>query len=275
MPLAYYSLAAEEEFWTEHWGRQDPGALAAVAERSPLTEMLVGALPSHGGLVLEAGCGLGQYVTHFRRHGYRAVGADWSARALATGRRFAPDTPLCAMDLRALALRSGSVAAYVSLGVVEHDAAGPDAIVAEAARVLAPGGRLLLSVPYLNGLRRAAKPWLVRRNARLRGAGAKFYQFAFTRGEVGEFLARHGFVVQWFRPYDPARVIRATLRAARRCTSRARVPAVSPAESASRPRRGAGGVPRGALAGVVRSLLYSRPGLGLLGHMILASAVKR
>jgi hypothetical protein len=39
--------------------------------------------------------------------------------------------------------------------------------------------------------------------------------------------------------------------------------------------RGAGGAPRGALAGVARSLLYSRPGLGLLGHMLLASAVKR
>src|SRR5678815_3620174 len=85
MPLAYYSLAAAEDFWTEHWGRQDPGELLAVAERSPLTELLVSRLPSHG-LVLEAGCGLGQYVTYFRRRGYAAVGADWSARALATGR---------------------------------------------------------------------------------------------------------------------------------------------------------------------------------------------
>lgn len=289
MPLAYYSLAAAEDFWTEHWGRQDPGELLAVAERSPLTELLVSRLPSHG-LVLEAGCGLGQYVTYFRRRGYAAVGADWSARALATGRRFAPDTPLCAMDLRSLALRTHSVAAYVSLGVVEHDAEGPDAIVAEAARVLVPGGRLLLSVPYLNGVRRAASPWLRRDNARRRRAGATFYQFAFTRAEVRAFLARHGFAVEAFRPYDPARMLRATLRAARRWTSRPRVlapraeavprraretSAGSARETSAGSAREEARASRGALAGAARGLLYSRPGLGLLGHMLLASAVKR
>jgi hypothetical protein len=49
--------------------------------------------------------------------------------------------PLAASDLRSLAVRTGVVAAYVSLGVVEHDPDGRGAILAEASRVLAPGGR--------------------------------------------------------------------------------------------------------------------------------------
>jgi hypothetical protein len=35
----------------------------------------------------------------------------------------------------------GTHSVDLSLGVVEHDPAGPAAIVAEAARILAPGGR--------------------------------------------------------------------------------------------------------------------------------------
>jgi len=53
------------------------------------------------------------------------------------------------MDLRELGFRPGVFAAYISLGVVEHDPAGPDAILREAWRLLEPGGVLLLSVPYI------------------------------------------------------------------------------------------------------------------------------
>src|SRR6185436_16248191 len=113
------------------------------------------------------------------------------------------------MDLGRLAVRSGSLAAYISLGVVEHDERGPDAIVADAARALAPGGRLVLSVPYWNGVRRLFSRRLAREARRICSAGGEFYQFAFTRGEVRAFLEARGFRVLEFHPYDPARMWRA------------------------------------------------------------------
>ena len=73
--------------------------LLAVARRSPLTRLIEAHVPSQG-IVLEAGCGLGQYVLHLRELGHRAVGADWSLDALRAGR-----APLVVMDLRALAAR--------------------------------------------------------------------------------------------------------------------------------------------------------------------------
>ncbi len=263
MPMAHFSRAATQEFWTEHWGGQDAATLLAVARRSPLTALIEGGLPD-AGLVLEAGCGVGQYVALLRERGRPAVGADWSAEALARGRAAFPGIPVAAMDLSALALRTGAVAAYLSLGVVEHDPEGPGRLLAEAHRVLAPGGRLVLSVPYLNGIRRALQPVLASRQAAVARSGGRFYQFLFTRGEVRAFLEAAGFRIVSLTPYDPARVVRAALRA-------------------MRGGRGGLGVADGAEAGPPgetrmrrfgRAALYTSPMLRLLGHMILAVAVK-
>lgn len=56
MPLAYYSRAATEAFWTEHWGGHTVEGLLQIAQTSPLTEIIERHLPS-GGRLLEAGCG--------------------------------------------------------------------------------------------------------------------------------------------------------------------------------------------------------------------------
>lgn len=263
MPLAHYSRAATQEFWTEHWGGQDAAALLAIARRSPLTALIERALPERG-LVLEAGCGVGQYVALLRERGRAAIGADWSAEALARGHRAFPGVPVAAMDLGALGLRPAAVAAYLSLGVVEHDPDGPGRLLAEAHRVLGPGGRLVLSVPYLNGARRIVRPVLASRYRAVARDGGRFYQFLFTRREVRGFLAAAGFRVVSLHPYDPARVLRSALRALRGASGDRG--AVAPHTTSSGGRSG-----RRELA---RALLYTPPMLRLLGHMILAVAVK-
>jgi SAM-dependent methyltransferase len=272
--LAYYSVAADREFWNEHWGGHTVEELLAIARTSPLTDLIVSALPRTG-VVLEAGCGLGQYVLLLRERGWAAIGVDWSRDALASARRVSP-APLAAMGLTALALRDGAVAGYVSLGVVEHDPAGPDGILAEARRVLAPDGTLVISVPYVNGLRRLGARWIRRQNRALQAAGGKFYQYAFTRAELLGALARHGFTPLAVHPYDPARILRSVRRRTRRRTAgegaAAREGAASgtagatAGEGATPPRR------RGLIARVARQALYTEPALRLLGHMLLVVA---
>ena len=265
MPLAYYSHSATKDFWTEHWGGHDVQELVDVARRSPLTGLIERYL-DRTGCVLEAGCGLGQYVLLLRERGHRVVGADWSFEAVRDGAR--AGGPLTVMDLRALGIRTGSVSTYVSLGVVEHDPDGPDAILREAARVLKPGGTLLISVPYWNGVRRLFGPYLVRRNARTAADGGQFYQYAFKRREVRAFLRRFGFEVTSFHSYDPTRLLR---KASRRL-----IPSNSgPVGRASHGSRPAGQALAARLAQrAVRALLYTPPGLRLLGHMIMAVAVR-
>ena len=164
-------------------------------------------------------------------------------------------------------MRDGAAAAYLSLGVVEHDVAGPERLLAEARRVLAPRGRLVLSVPYLNGVRRLFRAALLRRQRAVRAAGGEFYQYAFTRPEVRRFLDRAGFDVLSLSPYDPARILRQALRG-RGGPARRRPRAAAGHRAARGGRRTAGGRRRAppALPG---------PALRLLGHMILAVAEKR
>src|SRR5262249_26187107 len=125
MTLTYYARSATQAFWAHHWGGQTPAALARVAETSPLTALLLRHLPPAPASVLEAGCGLGQYVAVLRARGYRAVGVDWAIDALRAGRAWAKESPLAAMDLGQLAFRAGTFAACISLAVAGHDPDGP------------------------------------------------------------------------------------------------------------------------------------------------------
>ena len=278
MPLAYYLRSAPKEFWSEHWGAQDAEVLLRVARRSPLTALIEAALP-RSGQIPEAGCGLGQYVRLFRERGYRTVGVDLSFKALQKCRNSSPAAPLAAMDVRRLGLRSSSFSAYISLGVVEHDPEGPDAILREAQRVLEPGGALILSVPYVNGVRRLGAWWVHHRNRRVREAGGGFYQFAFSRPEARAFLERNGFRVLRASPYDPARILRSAWRTLRRMLGIRGAPRPDRAPGTdARPCRDPGSGDQSVPSLVrraLRRLLYTRPCLHAFGHMILFVAVKQ
>ena len=265
MTLAYYARSATQAFWAEHWGGHTPEALARVAETSPLTDLVVRALTPAPAPVLEAGCGLGQYVVLLRERGYQAVGADWAVDPLRVCRAWAKATPLAAMDLGQLGFADDAFGAYVSLGVVEHDPGGPDRILAEAHRVLAPGGRLVVSVPYVNLVRRLGARRIRRANERVRAAGGSFYQFAFSRREATAAVERAGFRVEQSTPYDPARVLRGAWRRWR--PSRRAAPSSGDV--------GGGRPAGGGVRGLARRLLYTRPALHAFGHMILLVAVKR
>jgi SAM-dependent methyltransferase len=267
--LTYHARSASRAFWAEHWGGQSPEALARVAETSPLTDLIIRHLPRARSRVLEAGCGLGQYVVLLRARGHDAVGADWAVEPLRTCRAWTGDTPLAAMDLGQLAFAPGAFSAYVSLGVVEHDPAGPGRILAEAHRVLAAGGTLLVSVPYVNLARRLGARRIRRTSERIRAAGGSFYQFAFSRREATAAVERAGFRVIRTTPYDPARLLR---RLWRRGRAR-RDGSPDGHDVAGLPAPGRAG--RRPVRQLVRRLLYTPPLLHAFGHMLLVVAEKR
>ena len=113
------------------------GLLAAFAEvvrRGP------------AGPVADLGCGPGHIAAHLRRLGLPVLGVDQSAAMLAIGRARYPEVRFTLGSIIRLGLADGSCRRVLSRSSVIHlPPALLPAALAEIARVLAPGGWLLLS----------------------------------------------------------------------------------------------------------------------------------
>jgi SAM-dependent methyltransferase len=109
-------------------------------EITDAVERFAAALPQ-GALVLDAGAGEGQYKRFFDGHRYVGVDlgvgdAGWNYRALDA-----------LTDLSALPFPADTFDAALNIVTLEH-LRDPAAAIAEIARVLKPGGRLLLVAPF-------------------------------------------------------------------------------------------------------------------------------
>jgi SAM-dependent methyltransferase len=165
---ASYSRTSLDTLWDEHLA----SAPEPIEERGALANLLRLAFPSRG-RIIDVGSGHGTVVAWLKAHRHDAVGVDIVG-------------PAIRMDGRAIEFPSGWFDGYVSLGVWEHDERGPYAFASEAARIVRPGGRAVVSVPYLN-LRRVFA-W----NHEKAGV---FYQYAFGRREFCQILEAAGFRV--------------------------------------------------------------------------------
>jgi SAM-dependent methyltransferase len=133
-----------------------------------------------GRRILDAGCGTGNNLTHLRRFG-RTLGIDLSDEALRFCR--GRGVPAARGSLLALPFPDGRFDAVTSFDVIYHRWVEDDrAAVREMARVLAPGGLLLLRVPALKMLWGAHDE-------------AVHSRHRYTRGEVRRLLEGEGLEV--------------------------------------------------------------------------------
>jgi SAM-dependent methyltransferase len=183
----------------------DPAAYFALAEATRSADVFLRELPVLG-WILDAGCGGGRWLAWLHRHGRRTVGLDLHAPALSNLQREVPEIPLLQGLVTSLPLRPNSIDGVISLGVVEHAEGGPDEALREFARVLRPGGRLLVSVPYTNPVRRMVMHPLFRRyhagHAGRADNGSYFVEYRFTREEILAAVQRCGFRPLSCHPHD-------------------------------------------------------------------------
>jgi SAM-dependent methyltransferase len=123
-------------------------------------------LPGPGRRTLDLGCGEGRVSRYLRLAGYQVTGADAAPTMVRLAAGHPDAAPAVVADATALPFRDaafGLVVAYMCL----HDIDRMPAAVAEAARVLEPGGQLCAAIPHpVNSAGRfsgrdAAAPFLI------------------------------------------------------------------------------------------------------------------
>jgi ubiquinone/menaquinone biosynthesis C-methylase UbiE len=97
-------------------------------------------LPPPRGLAVEIGCGEGRVARELRARGYEVVAFDVSETLVTLAREADPDGQYAVADAATLPIGDGAAELVVAFNVL-HEIPHLRQAVAEAARVLAPGGR--------------------------------------------------------------------------------------------------------------------------------------
>ena len=129
-----------ERYEEHHRERRDEGDFVFVPERIPFFQAAIG----RGRRVLDLGCRSGAFTRHFL-DGNEVVGLDVDRAALAKAAELGIETVEADVETP-LPFAAASFDAVVAGELLEH-LRFPDALVAEARRVLRPGGVLVGSVP--------------------------------------------------------------------------------------------------------------------------------
>lgn len=191
------------EFWEDNWAAGEFEKAVSFCSVDPLRPLFEKYLRPDS-LMLEGGCGMGNYVSYYSARGFRVIGLDFAQKALKTLRVRQPHLKLCGGDVSRLPFADKTFDLYYSGGVVEHFEGGADESLREARRVLKDDGILLISVPYHSPLRRALAP-LYRNEWRKVGEssvdmpdereGKSFFQYAYRPSEFTKMLSDAGLKV--------------------------------------------------------------------------------
>ena len=208
----FISIAAAEShigeigFVEAYWSRQLLGQLGAELPKDLLRRReeyrfikpYLARLPA-GARVLDGGCGAGEWTIALSREGFETTGLDISQALISRLQERFPKQRFVRGDLRDLPFEADSFDALFSWGAFEHFEIGLAPCLAEACRVLKPGGWLFVTVPFANRRivhrheRGLVKDFLPRVKGPPAAPRLRFYQWRLTRGELARELACAGF----------------------------------------------------------------------------------
>jgi SAM-dependent methyltransferase len=182
-------------YWEKQWSQRKLDKQIETGPKKawwPILKCILKNLPKDA-FIVEAGCGMGQFVYLIDRMEKKIIGIDIASQTLSQTKSFFPHLQLLIQDVRRLGIATKKVHLLISLGVVEHFEEGPHRVLAEAARVVRPGGYLFITVPYTNLYRRIREPWRRFKQHNTDQKGQVFYQYTFSRKWFCKLLEQHGF----------------------------------------------------------------------------------
>jgi SAM-dependent methyltransferase len=139
-PTPELGAAAGYAIWSDSY--DEPGNPIVAIEERAVGELLAD-LPA--GRALDAACGTGRHARQLVARGHTVSGIDLTPEMLERARVNVPEASFAVADLRELPFAAGSFELAVC-GLALAHLPSLEAGVGELARVLAPGGRLIVSV---------------------------------------------------------------------------------------------------------------------------------
>ena len=136
--------------WHKKWSSENlQRAIENCKKDSIILPYILKYLPKNG-IILEAGCGLGQWVVYLSGLGYNIVGVEIVPYCIEICKTYFPNVDIRVGDVRNLPFPDAYFDGYISIGVIEHMIEGPESTLKEMWRVLKPGGIAILTVPSFN-----------------------------------------------------------------------------------------------------------------------------
>lgn len=176
----------------DEWYASPLGRFVDKVERKALFNLLQ---PEPGELTLDVGCGTGRYVELLSKRGVRAIGLEPSSPMLVVAKeRWGGTASYVRAVAEQLPFRDGVFDAVLSVTTLEF-VANVRAALSEAARVLKPGGRLVIGVLNSEG------SWAASR----RKAGSPMWKGAhfFAEDQLRALLDSFGVVTLRHAVYVP------------------------------------------------------------------------
>src|SRR5258708_10685642 len=182
--------ASTQEMWAKNFAQSTVMTKRrSIRMRRQASWALVKRVFPAGSLILDAGCGFGEWVHLLENGGYRGVGIDYSTELIRRLKGAYSGSTWIEGDIRSIPLHDESVDGIISWGVIEHDEAGPAAALREFHRLVKPGGSIIVTVPHDSEAVRASS----RRQFPPVGS-MKFFQYFMTERDLADHIVGAGFV---------------------------------------------------------------------------------
>jgi SAM-dependent methyltransferase len=195
IPAPEGATASTPDLWAENFRSARPltDRRRRTLERERCYKLIQRYIP-RGGSVLDAGCGAGEWAAFLREKGYRVTGLDYSAELVARLREMYPAGDWLQGSILELPVPDASFDGIISWGAIEHDEDGPETALREFARVLRPGGRMIVTVPVHDRWAEGASRHLIRLLEHQNGADRShtrevFFQYYMTEAELSDFVS--------------------------------------------------------------------------------------
>ncbi|MHA1440152.1 MAG: class I SAM-dependent methyltransferase [Promethearchaeota archaeon] len=208
--LIIFQEKANSEFWDKHWQSDNFVEKVKLGERNSFIKKITKKYLTQASKILEGGCETGQNVYGLNCWGYDAYGCDFAENTINKIKREFPNLKVSTQDVRKLKFPNNFFDGYWSLGVIEHFYQGYDEILAEAKRVIKPGGYLFLTFPYMSHLRKFKANLRLYKifdfNNKLKNDD--FYEFILNAEEVKGVVENYRFKLISKYPFDATKGIK-------------------------------------------------------------------